>query len=88
MHACPMKRLGACKHHNPTIREIALDLSTNKSLLETRVSTCRCQNRSDRCDAMRCDERGKTEKVREREKAVNHASDFKSDTVKSFRSDL
>lgn len=92
MHACPMKRLGACKHHNPTIRSRLIYLPIKAYWKHVFQRAAAKTGPTPMCDAMRCDamkEERQRERQRKREKAVNHASGFKSDTVKSsFRSDL
>lgn len=89
VHACPMKRLGACKHHNPTIRSRLIYLPIKAYWKHVFQDAAAKTGPADvmRCDAMRCGEE-KKEKERKKERVVNHASGFKSDTVKSFRSDL
>lgn len=86
VHACSIKRLSACKHHNPTIRSLLIYLPIKaywKHVFQGAAA------KTGPTDVMRCDaEQGKREKEREKERVVNHASGFKSHTVKSFRSDL
>lgn len=88
MHACPMKRLDACKHHNPTIRSRLIYLPIKAYWKHVFQGAAAKTGPTDvmRCDAMRGGKEG--EREREKERVVNHASGFKSDTVKSFHPDL
>jgi len=66
MHACPMKRLGACKHHNPTIRSRLIYLPIKaywKHVFQGAAA------KTGPTDVMRCGKEGKEgEKERERER--------------------
>lgn len=61
IHACPMKRLGACKHHNPTIRSRLIYLPIKAYWKHVFLGAAA---KTGPTDVMRCDER------KEREGAV------------------
>lgn len=71
VHACPMKRLGACKHHNPTIRSRLIYLPIKAYWKHVFQSAAAKTGPADvmRCDAVRCREEEKEgERERERER--------------------
>jgi len=55
LHACPMKRLGACKHHNPTIRSRLIYLPIKAYWKHVFQGAAAKTGPTDvmRCDAMR-----------------------------------